>query len=71
LKDDVIPGYDRNSCDPFRKDSAQHEVRWRGKATLPLPVLSKGAKLRFWSRDCRLFSFRVAGVGHTQDVSLI
>jgi len=30
-----------------------------GRSQLPRNVLAAGAKLRFWSRDCGLYSFRI------------
>ena len=57
--DDVVPGYERSACDPFTGDSTKYTVTWDGKSTLPQEVLAKGAKLRFFSRYCSLYSTRI------------
>ena len=59
--DDVVPGYERSACDTFRGDSARHTVSWGGNSHLPAEALAKGAKLRFYSRHCSLYSFKIAG----------
>ena len=58
--DDVVPGYERSSCDTFTGDSTAHVVSWRGRSELPANVVANGAKLRFHSRYCDLYSFRIA-----------
>ncbi len=58
--DDVVPGYERSACDTFTGDSTRHTVSWAGKSQLPADVLAKGAKLRFYSRHCSLYSFKIA-----------
>jgi len=58
--DKVIEGCGRGDHDTFTGDSVRHTVTWRGKSQLPRDVLARGAKLRFWSRDCGLYSFRIA-----------
>ncbi len=55
--DQVIAGYDRSACDTIQTDSSKHRVSWQGRHELPLAILSKGAKLRFYSRHCSLYSF--------------
>ena len=57
--DDVVPGYERSACDTFTGDSTKYIVTWGGKSTLPREVLAKGAKLRFFSRFCSLYSIKV------------
>ena len=57
--DRVVPGYERAACLPFHGDATRHAVRWTGRAALPRDVLARGAKLRFFSRDCSLYSFAV------------
>ena len=57
--DRVVPGYERAACRPFHGDETRHAVRWNGRTELPREVLSRGAKLRFYSRDCSLYSFVV------------
>ena len=57
--DRVVPGYEREACRPFHGDATRHAVRWTGRAGLPRDVLARGAKLRFFSRDCSLYSFAV------------
>ena len=57
--DRVVPGYERAACLPFHGDATRHAVRWTGRAALPRDVLGRGAKLRFFSRDCSLYSFAV------------
>ena len=57
--DRVVPGYERKACRPFHGDATRHAVRWAGRAELPRDVLARGAKLRFFSRDCSLYSFAV------------
>lgn len=59
--DDVVPGYERAACDTFSGDAPRHVVTWRGRSALPQAVLARGAKLRFWSRRCCLYAFRVNG----------
>ena len=58
--DDVVPGYGRSDCDTFRGGSTGHVVSWGGRSQLPAEVLAKGAKLRFHSRHCGLYSFKTA-----------
>ena len=58
--DDVVPGYERSACDTHHGDSTRHVVSWGGKPELPRDVMAKGAKLRFYSRHCSLFTFTVA-----------
>jgi hypothetical protein len=58
--DGVVPGYERSSCDIFTGDSTAHVVSWRGRTELPSNVAANGAKLRFHSRYCDLYSFRIA-----------
>ena len=57
--DRVVPGYERAACLPFHGDATRRAVRWTGRAALPRDVLARGAKLRFFSRDCSLYSFAV------------
>ena len=57
--DMVVPGFERSACDTFRADSTRHAVSWEGNADLPGGALAKGAKLRFYSRHCDLYSFRI------------
>jgi hypothetical protein len=57
--DEVVPGYGRAACDTFTGDSTDHVVAWNGVRELPREVLSRGAKLRFFSRHCSMYSFRV------------
>lgn len=61
--DKPIPGFDRDSCDTFAEDATRHVVKWRGQTNLPRDVLMRGARLRFYSRHCSLYSFRFAGKG--------
>ena len=58
--DNVVPGYARSACDTFAGDSTSHVVTWGGKAALPQEIMAKGAKLRFFSRHCSLYSFKIA-----------
>ena len=58
--DDVVPGYERSSCDIFTGDSTAHVVSWRGRTELPSNVAANGTKLRFHSRYSDLYSFRIA-----------
>jgi hypothetical protein len=55
-----VPGFERASCDTFRGDSTKHAVTWQGQAQLPKPILANGAKLRFFSQQASLYSFRIA-----------
>ncbi len=59
-QDDVVPGYERTNSDTFIGDSTKHIITWNGISELPRDVLSRGAKLRFFSRHCSLYSFRIA-----------
>ncbi len=63
--DDVVPGFERLSCDTFRGDSTRHVVAWNAKAALPRQILAKGAKLRFFSRHASLYAFRIEDTGGT------
>ena len=56
--DDVVQGYERSACDTFSGDATRHVVSWGGNGRLPARVLGQGAKLRFYSRHCSLYSFR-------------
>ena len=58
--ENVVPGYERSSCDTFTGDSTAHVVTWNGQTALPTRVLSSGAKFRFYSRFCDLYSFKVS-----------
>ena len=58
--DNVIGGYERSACDRFVGDEARHTMTWNGKSELPPAVLAKGAKLRFYSQQASLYSFRIA-----------
>ena len=57
--DEVVPGYERSACETFREDSSRHVVSWGGRTRLPREVLARGVKLRFFSRLCSLYSFRI------------
>jgi len=57
--DNVVPGYERSACDSFNGDSTRHTVSWRGISSLPPEVISRGAKLRYFSRRCHLYAFRI------------
>ena len=57
--DQVVPGYERASCDTFSGDATNRLVTWKGRAELPTETLKRGAKLRFFSRYCHLYSIRV------------
>ena len=59
--DRAVEGYEREACDTFTGDSTRHIVTWRGKSHLPRETLAGGARLRFYSRHCSLYSFRIAG----------
>ena len=58
--DDVVPGYERSACDTLSSDSTRHTVSWGGRTQLPAEALARGTKLRFFSRHCSLYSFRIA-----------
>ncbi|MDE2822833.1 MAG: hypothetical protein OXK79_04940, partial [Chloroflexota bacterium] len=58
--DNVVPGYERSSCDTFTGDSTTHVVSWEGRAELPASVVANGIKVRFYSRYCDLYSFKIA-----------
>ena len=57
---DVVPGYERSACDTFTGNSTSQVVSWRGRSELPARVIAKGAKFRFYSRYCDLYSFKIA-----------
>ena len=57
--DEVVPGYERSACETFREDSSRHVVSWGGRTRQPREVLARGVKLRFFSRHCSLYSFRI------------
>ena len=57
--DDVVPGCERWACDTYHGDSTRHVVSWGGRSELPSGVVARGAKLRFYSRHCSLYAFRV------------
>ena len=58
--DNVVPGYERSSCDTFIEDSTAHVVTWQGRPELPADLVKSGVKLRFYSRYCNLYSFKIA-----------
>ena len=62
--DDVVPGYERDTCDTFTGDCHKHVVTWKGKWLLPSGVVATGVKLRFYSKKCSFYSFRIAR-GHS------
>lgn len=47
----VIPGFSRNDCEPFRGDSVRHELRWKG-GSMPDVV-----KIRFYLDRAELWSY--------------
>ena len=51
---EIIPGFDRNQCQPIQTDSLSEKVQWRGSPDLPVgtPVC-----VIFELRDARLFGF--------------
>ena len=57
--DDVVAGFERVRCDPFRGDSTSHLITWGGRSELPRDIISRGAKIRFFSRHMSLYSFRI------------
>ena len=59
MNDDVVPGYGRRACNTFAGDSTRHTVSWAGTPELPAEVMARGGKLRFYSRDCSLYAFRI------------
>ena len=59
MNDDVVPGYGRDACDSFAGDSHRHPVSWGGTSELPAQLMARGVKLRFFSRDCSLYAFRI------------
>ena len=59
--DNIVPGYDRSSCDTFRGNSTRYIATWGGNPKLPTEILQNGAKLRFYSRYASLYSLRLTG----------
>lgn len=57
--DRVIEGYERKSSHVFHGDDTNHAITWKERRSLPEEILRKGAKLRFFSRDCSIYSFAV------------
>ena len=58
--DNIVQGYERFSCDTFTGDSTEHFVSWGGRTRLPTNVVAEGIKVRFYSRYCDLYSFKIA-----------
>ncbi len=57
--DNVIPGYEKDSCQTLIGDAPAHVVRWKGKTELPRAIISRGAKLRFYYRNAEFYSFKI------------
>tara|TARA_Y100000588_G_C13953400_1_gene795416 strand:+ start:83 stop:628 length:546 start_codon:yes stop_codon:yes gene_type:complete len=55
-KDNIIDGYSKSECIPFNGNSILHNVNWENKSTIP-DNGPDGIKIRFYSRNCSLFSF--------------
>ena len=45
---------------PSPEDSIAHVVSWNGRTELPANVVANGTKVRFYSRYCDLYSFKIA-----------
>ena len=57
--DNVIEGYSKSECIAFTGDSISHNVKWINTSALP-DIGPDGIKLRFYSRNCSVFSFTVS-----------
>ena len=53
----VLPGYEREDCQPVRTDSVRHRIQWKNRDRLETGT---SLKLRFHLDRARLYSFRFA-----------
>ncbi len=51
----VVPGFDREACDPLTKDGVRQEVTWKGSSRLPESM--QPLRLRFVLQKASLYSF--------------
>lgn len=64
-KNQVIPGFSRNDCQPFRGDSVRHVLRWKSAEFTPEQA-RPDYKLRFWLKSADLFSYLPSGLDQAQ-----
>ncbi len=60
-----IPGFEAESCVPFRGDSIGHEVAWKNSASLR-ELADTPVKLKFHMSSAKLYSFRFSSAGSEQ-----
>lgn len=51
-----VAGFTKADCDVFTGDAVRHTVTWNGQADL-FELADKPVSLRFYLRDCKLYSF--------------
>jgi hypothetical protein len=68
--DQVLPGFSRAECDPFRGDAVSHAFTWQGRAAIPAgplehaeypkPEIERFRKIRFYMENTELYTFMLA-----------
>lgn len=66
LHDNVIEGFSRSDCIPFRGDSIRHPVEWKTKV-FPADLAGADKKIRFYLKDADLYSYLPADVDTQKD----
>lgn len=55
-RNNVVPGFSRDDCQPFRGDSVHYTLRWKSAQFSPEQA-RPDYKLRFWLKSADLFSY--------------
>jgi hypothetical protein len=66
--DEPYPGFTKGECDAFTGDSVRHELSWGGKKDIPV---DGRRKVRFYMRDVRLYTFKLASTAPTDMHALL
>jgi hypothetical protein len=59
-EDHVLQGYSRDDSDTFNGDAVAHTVTWKGRPDLPTEARASGIKMRLYSKQADVFSYRFA-----------
>lgn len=64
-RNQVVPGFSRDDCHPFRGDATRHVLRWKSAQFAPEQA-NPDYKLRIWLKSADLFSYLPVGLDPSQ-----
>ena len=64
--DNIIPGFSRNDCIPFKGDSIRYLMRWK-TAEFPKKLVDADKKIRFFLKNADLYSYLPSDIDMAKD----